>query len=642
MLSDPKALAIKLLAMANDTDKNLNAVSINELFNDLLKKVPFDPDVLVRYNEFRVSHAATLPKTRPRIIIGGMSHNSLMSMHTLPLLQIADVVSLTTIKSDIDKKDRIVFDPGIETFSDILKKLPQGFLPDFFWDNQAEGHGIPFGLSEAPFPIIASVCHMYEITTIRSICNIFDAIIPLSRSFIPVLQNFTQKPIFDIPFGLNWGAFVHIPFDGWEKERDVDVSVTFGGSINTVYHDFRSRVRKLITDFREIYKNKYNVILASNLNREQYYELLGRSKISVNVVGIHGPYNYRTNEIMQSGAMLYQLDNSCYSFKTNISDYFENNKHLVTFDFDHFEENLLYFLEHHQERLAIAKQGKDFLEKNYNYHNLYKQLFDFVKDLEPKRNRKNTHSAHPDIHIGASYLYPITQKKDELFVVLPIKHSISLPPYIRNNNLIVSLGVAFKKTKDLRVVLELLKHHQKFYLYFKNDFFQGLLHLFQELPDDPLISWHYLMVAIDCGQPPAFAMFDMIAKLIEIKEFSFDLDLCFFYYNIRPDYLNNNEYELITIQLFQIPLLECYQSDNPKKIFELHRWFMLLHCFRYLVEIEADEAELINHLSCRHIRTNNFNESQNLMSFVIDFPDISKTLKAISLMNRVVQALQNV
>ena len=63
------------------------------------------------------------------------------------------------------------------------KGFPEVSLP-FFWDMQAaHGHVHPRGLSCAPFPSVASICHVQQGPAVKTICEMFDFVLPVGKVF---------------------------------------------------------------------------------------------------------------------------------------------------------------------------------------------------------------------------------------------------------------------------------------------------------------------------------------------------------------------------------------------------------------------------------------------------------------------------
>ena len=80
-----------------------------------------------------------LPKLskRPSVAVGHMNNGNFPNFHTLGLLRVTDVVSLSSFPKEADPNpglDRVYFDLIKDSFPRICRFFPKGFKPDLFWD----------------------------------------------------------------------------------------------------------------------------------------------------------------------------------------------------------------------------------------------------------------------------------------------------------------------------------------------------------------------------------------------------------------------------------------------------------------------------------------------------------------------------
>ena len=161
---------------------------IDEMYRELLSQYINSNLLLIAYNQFRIRNLKNLSFVRPQILIGWMNYDLFPNFHSIALLKIADIVSLAPIDSE-SQIDRVPWNPLFDTIFDILNKLPDGFSPDLFFDNQIDGqHYIPKLLESAPFPTVAGLCHMYMYNVIKPATKLFDFVMPLSTPFIPYIK----------------------------------------------------------------------------------------------------------------------------------------------------------------------------------------------------------------------------------------------------------------------------------------------------------------------------------------------------------------------------------------------------------------------------------------------------------------------
>lgn len=349
-------------------------------------------ETLKRYNRFRLRNQLVLRK-RPGLLLGFINDHRFPNFQTRELLKVADIVSLTSLKEEDEPEiDRVHYLPASDDFSKIRKKLPKGFRPKLFFDMQAaHGHMQPVGLSQMPFPTVAGICHHQHGPAAKTICEMFDIVLPVGEVFSPAC-NYQKANVLNLPFGFNWASF-HRSFQkgkDWNA-REIDLSVTFGPTKSPAYHGLRNEVIQVIENFQRKWSSKYLVKISSNLSKKDYRKLLENSKISLNVVAINGPYNYRSCEIINSGALLLQANVTDPGLKFSLDDVLRDEKEFITYNLDNLEERLLHFLEHPELARSIAQDAQKRLKTKYSYDALFKQLLDLLKDdISKKQVDKNS------------------------------------------------------------------------------------------------------------------------------------------------------------------------------------------------------------------------------------------------------------
>jgi len=334
---------------------------------------------LVHHNRFRLRNISSLKEKRPRILLGYINNSRFPNFQTVEILKVADIVSLTLNKPSSSEIDRVWYDLVTEDINSILKRLPKGFTPTFFWDMQAaHAHVHPRGLSCAPFPSVASICHVQQGPAIKTICQMFDFVLPVGKVFSSAVS-YGKASVLDLPFGFNWASF-HRSFKKSERSRDVDISVTFSTSTNPAYHGLRNRVTSLVSDLQKKWAGRFRIEIRSDLPKEDYRDLLMRSKISLNVVGINGPFNYRSCEIVNARALLFQANISEAGLPVDYEGVLEDKKHFVSFTLKDLEAKLLEYLKDEQRIIDIALAASDRLKEEYSYGKQSRSLISKVSD----------------------------------------------------------------------------------------------------------------------------------------------------------------------------------------------------------------------------------------------------------------------
>jgi glycosyltransferase involved in cell wall biosynthesis len=486
---------------------------VEQQYSQALSSAPRVTPLLVAYNRFRLRHGPRLRARRPKVLVGYVNDTNFPNFHTIPLLRVADVVSLTTHAPRDSTIDRVSYDRRSERLPDILRRLPEGFEPDLFWDNQVEHrHVIPLGLEDAPFPTAAGLCHMFLAPALQHLCRVFDIVAPLSRGFIPRVRAMTDAAVIDVPFGANWASFDSLVQPAWDKS--VDVALTIGPTPpGVIYGDGRARLFEAIQDFRRRHGGRYAISIESNLDRPRYLKLLQDARIVVNAISVNGPYNYRTCEAINAGALLLQHDGSGLAVETDIRDYFRDGEHLVTFTFETLEEKLIHFLAHPDEAEAIARKGHAFLTAEYRYETIYRRVFREAKLAGRRRHRPASERA--DFDVAMAYWCQSNQH----FMQHPVNalpYVMTQAPALRSNNLMVMIPAlieagesaeVFRQLEGLPVVAQA----------FRRSTWDGICCLRDAAADDPTVLWNFAMLALERGRATSEHLQDAEAGLDRLE-----------------------------------------------------------------------------------------------------------------------------
>jgi len=177
--------------------------------------------------------------------------------------------------------------------------------------------------------------------------------------------------IYSLPFSCAINSFPS--FDDTKKEYSV-----FGIFGNT--WPLRRDVVKLVLNMKM--KNSYVGMDTGNstdghtlLNYKDFLEHIARSKIALSVRG-HGRDTCRRWETAAYETLVMICDPGII-----IPNDFEDGKHCVWFnkDLSDLEEKICYYLEHDDERIKIAKAGKEHLMKYHTNQARAKYFLDIVK-----------------------------------------------------------------------------------------------------------------------------------------------------------------------------------------------------------------------------------------------------------------------
>lgn len=385
MKSSLLASLLELEASIKDTlSINQIEMELESICQEAVKGSEERFQLLMYRNQFRVKFADKLKIRKPRIMLGTFSYSSFPNFQTLPFLEFADVVTLCDASSQKGRSYMIPFSIAQEQLSDAIERLPLGFVPDYFFESQICGAAVPIiGLEESPFPTVAGVCHTFRGVNTDYLARLYDVITPVSKGFVELFRrSHPNKQVIDVPFGANWGSFHETLIAsnrGWQ-EREIDLLVSFGECNRYEYGNYRTQALSLARAFANKYKEKYNVVFLSGVDKNTYYDALQRSKVGLNVVGINGPYNYRTCEVINCGALLLQMETEFPIEHMEVSDYLTQGEEYISFTPETFETVLIAILENQDKTVSIAAAGKKRLENDYSYKNIHGKIISAISN----------------------------------------------------------------------------------------------------------------------------------------------------------------------------------------------------------------------------------------------------------------------
>lgn len=551
-----------LFTLAKIDTSPANLQRIDSSLEQILKAEP-NLRAYMKYNDFRIANLTKLPRTRPQILVGGPFEVNFPNLHTLPLFSVADVICIAPSKR-VPAKPSFINCQTSDLFFDILTRLPIGFEPDFYWDNQVElKHYIPSGIHTAPFPIVASVCHSYNHKSIEYICDLFDLVVAMSKQHAQILRKLYPSKIIELPFGLNWGSLNHVVKPLWEKSRDV--CLTF------LKNDFpytlgkRNEVTQWLTEFKQKYGDRFSItIIDDYIPTDKYMNILRESRISVNVVSVHGPYNYRTVETMCAGSMVFQYDWDDPFFKNRFSEVFVDGVHGVSFNADNFEKKLLYYLENPHESEKIARAGYEFVKENYSYQKLFQDLIKTVKNSNVQLPRDLTrHVSY--FQADMIYYYQNTETIDKFtYAAIDLAKE---PLWIRCNNLMIF--AAMTKSMGVEHLLLMAMSDKEISRIKRAEIKQLCMQFYAEAMEQApkemawIIRWNFLMIRLERSTVEQSEIKSLLTLLESTNPEPFnEKKVMFKYYIDSPHY---QKYRIPNREFINLNLALLKDIDDPKK-----------------------------------------------------------------------------
>jgi len=237
----------------------------------------------------------------------------------------------------------VPWNPAVDDFTDILSRLPPGWLPDLVIFCSPEYHPVPRGIENADCPT-AAIIGDWNLggQAIHLIGSMFD-VLATDRAGSERLRAIGHSNVVYVPF------FSYSPDTNYRMEdvvRDLDV-VMVGNFHGEIQRDRAPWVARVTSQ-----SDRWKVVMTSGVFGEEYARLMNRAKIVFNR-SIRGEINMRVYEAAACGALvLYERENR------EIRDIFEDGVHCVLYGEDDLEERLDYYLTHEDERAAIAEAGR--------------------------------------------------------------------------------------------------------------------------------------------------------------------------------------------------------------------------------------------------------------------------------------------
>ena len=239
------------------------------------------------------------------------------------------------------------YDPG-QSMVELFKALPPDWKPDLLiWYNLSL-MGIPAGIEDVPCPTLA-VIHDWHLNLQACLDYIsaFDYVLS-DRAFVQMLraQGFHHCDW--------WPCYAHDPSTHYlipGLERDYDI--TFLGNLDYHYHRERNAWLAKLLSLGETYR----LLFADRYYGFDYTRILNRSKIVFNR-SIRGEMNMRAYEALACGALLFME-----SENLEVRDFLEDGVSCVLYTEENLEDRLRYYLEHADERQAIAANGVRAIQK---------------------------------------------------------------------------------------------------------------------------------------------------------------------------------------------------------------------------------------------------------------------------------------
>jgi hypothetical protein len=250
-----------------------------------------------------------------------------------------------------------------EDVRSVLDQLPEGWSPDLMLWWRPEYTVLPRGLAEVPFPVVMLTSDWYlSWQGTLAAARYADLVVTGSRG-APVFRAAGVDDVVALPMlGFEPGL------DGVHVSAERDVDVLCAGNTRWSIHPERARVVDTLCDLPP----SVRFVHPPFVDRAEYNRWLGRSKIFVNQTVI-GEVNMKVYEAPAAGACLFvERDN------LDVRDVLVEGESVVLFDREDLVDSILYYLEHDEEREAIAAAGREAM-RGHTYRRNMRAILDHVR-----------------------------------------------------------------------------------------------------------------------------------------------------------------------------------------------------------------------------------------------------------------------
>lgn len=240
---------------------------------------------------------------------------------------------------------------GQVDIAEVLNQLPKGWQPDLMmWVDSATGF-LPMGLEKLDCP---TVCLSVDTHTGQSDWRMQYAKL-FSHTYLVHNQFIDQFKAAGCPF-VGWLPSACAPEIHGQIPANKSYDIGFIGQTHRQWHPHRVRL------LDRLIQAQFDVHIESKILQEMAL-FNSRSKIVFNR-SLNGDLNMRVFESLCSGSMLLtdRLDDNAL-----LNDLFKDREHLVMYDDDNLEALVRYYLDHDDEREAIAAAGRTAVLDRHTY-----------------------------------------------------------------------------------------------------------------------------------------------------------------------------------------------------------------------------------------------------------------------------------
>jgi len=265
---------------------------------------------------------------------------------------------------------RYRYDPLTESAPEVIGRVARDWKADLLLCWMPEVHPPPREIEHVSIPTVALVSDWNVFYPLLRLNLARYDLVLCDKPGLRVLRNDWVTPHHLFPL-YSQVTPVHKPC-----QRGKDIDVLFVGNLNHAAHAERARYLERLAKLSE----RHRVVITSGVFGSAYAELLSRARIVFNH-SIRGEVNLRLFETLACGslAMIEEANQE-------IRDWLEPGREVVLYNAGNVEERLDYYLEHEDERAAVAAAGHA-RAAEFAGENRFDRLIDWAASQAPDGRR---------------------------------------------------------------------------------------------------------------------------------------------------------------------------------------------------------------------------------------------------------------
>jgi len=276
----------------------------------------------------------------------------------------------------------------------VLDRLPPADRPDLVLVVERLGpRRLPLNLenSKVPRAFYALDPHL-NLYLHRKYASAFDLIFTTQQTSVSAFQTRGQT-VHWLPWAVNLGVI-------FDHALPRTFEIAFVGRV-----DAQLRCKRHL--ILEALKSRFAVRVwgdrpDNQVNQQEMGRIYSQSRLVVNE-SIQGEVNLRMFEALAAGALLLTED-----VGPNILGLFTPGKHLITYGSHDLVEKAAYFLDHEEERQAIAQQGRELVYARHHTLARARQFLEYLGEGDwPRQASDHLQLGQTLLHLSFRGLYPI-------------------------------------------------------------------------------------------------------------------------------------------------------------------------------------------------------------------------------------------